>query len=509
MSLTKVSYSMIEGSPLNVLDFGATGDGVTDDTVAVQTALTQANSTNKRLYFPQGTYIISSTLVVNNVSQGLYLYGDTTSNYNTPFISTVKTGSVLSYTGSSTLLQINGNASTVQTLIQNLSFAGNNNALHAIKLNAGWFLTVQNCVFNNFKGVGATAFYLTRDVGGFVGVTKIINCNFNDNVKHIAFDKNDTNVLIIDKCHFTQHTIGILSGDGVNQVSSRNVNITNCLFDSTSSAYDIFSFGGAQVWNIKDNYFEQNDNSVNTPRILLNGSNLYPLNQSVTISGNVFSKLIPIGSAQSLIFVNLANGLIVKNNWNAYPILGSDLTNFSVLATNTINYDIDPFTSNAGASPYPANINSSTQYAGFSDYVGTKLISGNIKFPAVPIASTDPNVLDDYEEGTWTPSSTFVTLTINATANYKKIGSLVYASFDVTFPSSVDANPAEILGLPFSVGTGASQTASITYSDYGSQVYIYTSLGTGGVFLDPSAVGLTNANVSTKRFSGMFIYSSS
>lgn len=35
MGLTKVTYAMIEGSPINVLDFGAVGDGVTDDTAAI------------------------------------------------------------------------------------------------------------------------------------------------------------------------------------------------------------------------------------------------------------------------------------------------------------------------------------------------------------------------------------------------------------------------------------------------------------------------------------------
>ena len=40
MSLTKASYSMISGAPVNVVDFGAVCDGVTDDTVAVQAAVT-------------------------------------------------------------------------------------------------------------------------------------------------------------------------------------------------------------------------------------------------------------------------------------------------------------------------------------------------------------------------------------------------------------------------------------------------------------------------------------
>ena len=58
MSLTKVSYSMITGAPVNVMDFGAVGDGVTNDTVAIQAALNIAG--RKTVYFPAGTYLINS-----------------------------------------------------------------------------------------------------------------------------------------------------------------------------------------------------------------------------------------------------------------------------------------------------------------------------------------------------------------------------------------------------------------------------------------------------------------
>jgi hypothetical protein len=51
MSLTKATYSMIDGAPANVLDFGATGDGTTDDSAAIQAAVNASRS----VYFPQPT----------------------------------------------------------------------------------------------------------------------------------------------------------------------------------------------------------------------------------------------------------------------------------------------------------------------------------------------------------------------------------------------------------------------------------------------------------------------
>lgn len=55
---------------VNVKDFGAIGDGVTDDTEAIQAALSAAS---KAVFFPAGTYITTKTLVVGD---NLSLYGD-------------------------------------------------------------------------------------------------------------------------------------------------------------------------------------------------------------------------------------------------------------------------------------------------------------------------------------------------------------------------------------------------------------------------------------------------
>ena len=64
---------MIQGANFNVQDFGAKGDGVTDDTVAIQAAVNAVpayplpENTTKggwTVYFPPGRYLISQTIVV-------------------------------------------------------------------------------------------------------------------------------------------------------------------------------------------------------------------------------------------------------------------------------------------------------------------------------------------------------------------------------------------------------------------------------------------------------------
>ncbi|CAB4173058.1 Parallel beta-helix repeat [uncultured Caudovirales phage] len=71
MALTKVSYSMIDGASVNIVDYGAVGDfdpttGVgTDNRVAIQAALTYATSIgNCQVVFPAGNYYLGTELTV-------------------------------------------------------------------------------------------------------------------------------------------------------------------------------------------------------------------------------------------------------------------------------------------------------------------------------------------------------------------------------------------------------------------------------------------------------------
>ena len=90
MSLTKATYSMIEGAPVTVLDYGAVGNGVADDTAAIQAAIDAWRILNRDnslfvdypadLVFPSGyTFRITSTLdcdpIYNSVGGRITGYG--------------------------------------------------------------------------------------------------------------------------------------------------------------------------------------------------------------------------------------------------------------------------------------------------------------------------------------------------------------------------------------------------------------------------------------------------
>jgi len=80
MSLTKATYSMIEGQYINVLDYGADSTGSTDTTAAIQAAINAA--AGRTVFFPAGTYVVTSTLSYKTAptlgvfAPGIRLVGD-------------------------------------------------------------------------------------------------------------------------------------------------------------------------------------------------------------------------------------------------------------------------------------------------------------------------------------------------------------------------------------------------------------------------------------------------
>jgi hypothetical protein len=70
VSLTPVDF----GAPfINVKDYGAFGDSVADDSIAIQAALDAGTATGYSIYFPAGEYIISAAL---RIGDGTHIFGD-------------------------------------------------------------------------------------------------------------------------------------------------------------------------------------------------------------------------------------------------------------------------------------------------------------------------------------------------------------------------------------------------------------------------------------------------
>jgi hypothetical protein len=99
-----------------------------------------------------------------------------------------------------------------------------------------------------------------------------------------------------------------------------------------------------------------------------------------------------------------------------------------------------------------------------------------ITFPATQSASTDANTLDDYEEGTWTPTSSGVTFS-SASGTYTKIGQLVYLYCVCVYPTTANTARATVISLPFVAAKNAQGSVVDTALAYFIESNIDTAVG--------------------------------
>lgn len=67
---------LVTDKVLDVKQFGAKGDGTSNDTVSIQTALTFASNLGKKLVFSKGVYLVDSSLIINNENNDVIIEGD-------------------------------------------------------------------------------------------------------------------------------------------------------------------------------------------------------------------------------------------------------------------------------------------------------------------------------------------------------------------------------------------------------------------------------------------------
>ena len=145
-----------------------------------------------------------------------------------------------------------------------------------------------------------------------------------------------------------------------------------------------------------------------------------------------------------------------------------------------------------------------------------------IAFPATQSASSDANTLDDYEEGTWTPTLKFGGATTGITYTfqnglYTKVGNLVFIRVTIVLTSKGSATGvAQITGLPFTTistvgGAGFNVNYFGTSASINGQVFTQSEASTTTIDTRQktatSISDLTNSNFANDtnfQFSGCY-----
>ena len=194
------------------------------------------------------------------------------------------------------------------------------------------------------------------------------------------------------------------------------------------------------------------------------------------------SQNVGVGTASPAVKLDVvgaisASGLISANNQLKVVNTSNDFGTIQLGTSSSYK-----FTGGATFSGYRFEVPAGTQYDFFVDGASKVLLNSfgvglggaspssgiGITFPATQSASSDANTLDDYEEGTWTPT---ITLGVTSPAylqqvgRYTRIGNLVYVSARCNIDSGTVTGSVLNISLPFTVANNSSSTfpAGSTY----------------------------------------------
>jgi hypothetical protein len=257
MSLTKVSYSMIDGAVFNVLDFGAVGNGTTDSTAAIQAAIDACNAAGGgTVFFPAGTYKLTDTvnLKANVVLKGSgrrvtflkqftnakkCLYQSNTSFYNdiSDLSFTINTGVT-----SATLIQLEGGSSNLQSC----NFVGG--ASGAI-VSATYYVNFSGCEFGNQTSRG-----LQFSGAGGANSNSVTGTKFANITGDCISVSSGTYSVNVYGCAFE-----VITGYGINSEAAIGT-IIGCYFETISIA--AININGTSGIFMANNYFADNGLTV-------------------------------------------------------------------------------------------------------------------------------------------------------------------------------------------------------------------------------------------------------
>jgi hypothetical protein len=321
-AVTRPTCEKLEES-VSVKDFGAIGDGVTDDTTAIANALAYAGISKSAVYFPgtPNSYRITNEFIVPD---GVTLYGD---GWSSKIVQTVREKNVFisgSYCTFDKLHLIGDNGTTA------ISFT-KNNGIFASDKNV---INIQNCYFEKFESGGvqlrnckdtniSNNWFFSNPWGTIASASDITLYSPSTGARVVITNNfclsNNSQAMFLDA----------LGGDG-DIVVSNNICVTldpaTCI---ESGTWALIANGGRRRHGIVVGY---TSSSVSGPRTIVDGNicrntrwtGIYKQGQSsgaVIISNN----LCDLNGYQSA--NSLSAGIFINDSGNE-QVVGNYITNF-------------------------------------------------------------------------------------------------------------------------------------------------------------------------------------
>lgn len=198
--------------------------------------------------------------------------------------------------------------------------------------------------------------------------------------------------------------------------------------------------------------------------------------------------------------------LYLEANTTSVQLSGGD----DIIFNDVMNVSVQQFINTTGFAATRVQVNDLFDLSGggiISNANVTVRQFGQIKFPSTPVLSTDPNTLDDYKEGTWTPgdaSGAGLTFT-SVSGSFTKKGREVTARFKLTFPVTANGANATIGGLPYQADdqyavaiSHCTETTLVRGETFTGQSYVQFTTSAGAT--------ITNATLSGDTVRGTITY---
>jgi hypothetical protein len=230
----------------SVLDFGAKGDGLTDDTAAINRALKQlyciqSNPQIRRsLFFPAGVYKVSSPI---NIPSYATLYGEGSDNSVIQMVASGGTGTCVAQTADSlqqTGVNIGNGGATPPTDI-NIALMG----FQSLDNTKNIFLA-QSVINSEFHSVG---FY------GVGTTTTLTSATADKSCVLLSSSMVTTSDLLFDGCRFSGTTYGVNTSDITKGITVTNSNF-NILYQGVALGTGSIISGGPTGTRITTNVFD-------------------------------------------------------------------------------------------------------------------------------------------------------------------------------------------------------------------------------------------------------------